>query len=171
MCAAKLVEGHCLCNAHKFEVEARFVRFGFASCHCSICRAAHAAPVTMWSGLNAQYSTPDIFRIESVEGASLTAFRSSSCCTRYFCSTCGTHVYIKYDDASTCSGSWAGEVHFPTALVDEKSLEHLEEVVKEAGRPRYLHVFWSDRHKCMGDLAQWAAAPKYGGQTGLEPMD
>lgn len=37
-------------------------------------------------------------------------------------------------------------------------------------KPRYLHVFASDRVPFLGDLKEWAAAPKYGGKTGLEPI-
>ncbi len=39
------------------------------------------------------------------------------------------------------------------------------------GKPRYLHVFVSDRLPCLGDLKEWAAAPQYGGKTGLEPIE
>jgi hypothetical protein len=63
-------------------------------------------------------------------------------------------------------------VHFPTALLDEESLRNLEEaVVTNGGRPRYLHVFSSDRHGCLGDLQKWVEGPKYGGNAGLEPVD
>jgi hypothetical protein len=43
--------------------------------------------------------------------------------------------------------------------------------VAAAGRPRYLHVFYSDKSNCLGDLQQWAGAPKYGGVTGLEELE
>lgn len=43
--------------------------------------------------------------------------------------------------------------------------------MKKAEKPRYLHVFTSDRHPCLGDLKEWAAASKYGGETGLEPIE
>jgi hypothetical protein len=164
----KLIRGHCHCHDHSFCIEAAKVRFGFASCHCSICRSSHAAPFVMWAGMNADCSTPEIFQVTSIPNSlsSLTAFRSSPTCTHYFCSRCGSHLYIKYDEGER----WGGEVHFPTALLDEESLKNLEEVVTNAGRPRYLHVFASDRHGAMGDLQKWTDAPKYGGTTGLEPL-
>ncbi len=165
----KYVKGQCHCNDHSFCIEAAKIRFGFASCHCTICRTSHSAPFVMWAGMNADCSTPDIFQVSSASEATstLTGFRSSPTCTRYFCSRCGSHLYIKYDDGER----WGGEVHFPTALLDEESLKNLEEVVAKAGRPRYLHVFSSDRHGSMGDLQKWVDAPKYGGKTGLEPLD
>ncbi|RYG68662.1 hypothetical protein EON64_04680 [archaeon] len=166
-----LVQASCLCNSHSFSVPAHKIRFGFASCHCSVCRQSHAAPFVMWAGMNADASTPDIFKVVSTAGSPpLTCYRSSSCCSRYFCSTCGTHLYIKYDDPLVCPERWAGEVHFPTALVDPISLQHLEEAVQKAERPRYLHVFYSDRHGCMGSLQDWAGATKFGGTTGLEAL-
>lgn len=164
-----IVTGSCLCKAHSFSISADQIRFGFASCHCSVCRQAHAAPFVMWAGMNADRSTPDIFQVTSTNG--LTAYRSSPCCVRHFCATCGTHLYIKYDDPPTCTERFAGEIHFPTALLDESSMRHLEAAMVAVDRPRYLHVFSSDRHSCMGDLEAWAHAPRYGGITGLEPLD
>ena len=38
------------------------------------------------------------------------------------------------------------------------------------GKPRYLHVFYSDKENSLGDLNEWANGPKYGGTTGLEPL-
>ncbi len=167
-CTTKYIAGACHCRDHSFRIEACKVRFGFASCHCSSCRSSHAAPFVMWAGMNADCSTPDIFQVSTREGASsiLTAFESSATCTRFFCSRCGSHLYIKYSDGER----WGGEVHFPTALLDEESLKNLEEVVSAAGRPRYLHVFYSDRHGCLGDEQKWVDAPKFGGKTGLEPI-
>jgi len=138
--------------------------------------------------MNADKSNDFVLAEES--STNLTAFRSSTSCTRYFCNSCGTHVYIKYDDES--SERWAGEIHFPTAILDVASLANLEEVIlplllsflsfyhhsvlaeqamAATGKPRNLHVFASDRLPCLGDLKEWAAAPQYGGGTGLEPLD
>jgi hypothetical protein len=165
------VSGGCLCKAHSFTIEACKIRFGFASCHCSLCRQSHSAPFVMWAGMNADCSTPDIFQVFSEEGAApLTGFRSSPNCTRYFCPVCGTHLFIRYDDATQCNEKWAGEVHFPTAIVSRETFPNLEAAIKLAGRPRYLQVFVSDQHPAMGDLQEWVNAPKYGGVTGLEPL-
>ena len=40
----------------------------------------------------------------------------------------------------------------------------------ERGKPRYLHVFYSDRSPALGDLKKWVEGPKHGGSTGLEPF-
>jgi hypothetical protein len=52
--------------------------------------------------------------------------RSSPNCTRFFCKTCGTHVYISYDAEE--GTAWSGEIHFPTAILTEQSLADLERV-------------------------------------------
>lgn len=126
----------------------------------------------MWAGMNPDCSTLDIFQLSSVDEAlPLSKFRSSPTCNRFFCPTCGTHLYLKYDEDDTDSNRWAGEVHFPTALLDDSSCAKLEEQMKKVNRPRYLHVFSSERHPCLGTLSDWANAPKYGGATGLEPLE
>ena len=44
--------------------------------------------------------------------------------------------------------------------------------MEAAGKPRYIHVFTSDRLPCLGDFNEWAnTTVKYGGVTGLEPME
>ena len=119
------LHGHCCCGQATFTIDsADDVRFGFASCHCSICRLSHGAPFVLWSGFDSSLSSS--FKSQTQVG--LTAFRSSPNCTRYFCSSCGTHLYIKYDDAIEGGGTWAGEVHFPTALLDNDSVDELEKV-------------------------------------------
>ena len=97
------LSGKCLCQSSSFQIPVESVRFGFASCHCSICRLAHAAPFVLWSGLNADQASK--FLVDSTCG--LSVFSSSESCTRYFCSNCGTHLYIKYKDGPE---RWAGEV-------------------------------------------------------------
>ena len=98
-----ILSGQCCCQSSAFSVPVNSVRFGFASCHCSICRLCHAAPFVLWSGLNADQS--EHLSVQSSCG--LNSFSSTSACTRYFCSKCGTHLYIKYADGPD---RWAGEV-------------------------------------------------------------
>lgn len=65
------------------------------------------------------------FVVTAPEGG-VGSFRSSDNCTRYFCNNCGSHVYIKYDDSGP--ERWAGEIHFPTSILDAASLPLLEKV-------------------------------------------
>ena len=114
------LRGQCLCGSTEFRIPVESVRFGFASCHCSICRRAHSAPVVQWLGLHAHAA--DSF--ECV-GPELAEFQSTSTCIRKFCKTCGTHVYIQYSQGTD---PWSGEIHVPTALLDFKDVETLEKV-------------------------------------------
>lgn len=115
--------GSCICKNCSFKVPVESVRFGFASCHCSVCRISHASPFVLWSGLNAEHS--EDFQL-LMDQELLTGFRSSDICSRYFCKTCGTHLYLKYDDS--VNGRWTGEIHFPTAILNEESITILEKV-------------------------------------------
>ena len=120
---AEVLKGSCCCERCSFAVPAASISFGFASCHCSLCRRIHASPIVLWSGMNASESKD--FVVTAPEGG-IGAFRSSDSCTRYFCNNCGSHVYIKYDDGG--SHQFAGELHFPTSILDSRSLSILEKV-------------------------------------------
>ncbi len=95
----------------------------------------------------------------------MTGFQATPTAKRFFCATCGTHTHLVY---ARGEGRWAGEVHLSTATLDEADLPLLEERMAAEGRPRYLHVFFSDRAACVGDFSTWASAPKYGGPSGTE---
>jgi hypothetical protein len=137
-----IIHGACLCGGIRFEITPP-TRF-CAHCHCTMCRRAHAAPLVTWSGV------PDgQFRITEGE-ALLHRYASSDHATRSFCSRCGTQLLF----AST---RWPGEVHVATgSLIDAPD------------RLPGAHVNFSDR-------ATWydphAHLPKYGGATGMEPLD
>ena len=96
-----ILSGHCLCHSSTFSVPVNSIQFGFASCHCSICRLSHGAPFVLWSGLSADQA--EHFSVQSSCG--LSSFASSPVSTCYFCSKCGSHVYIKYADGpDKCAG-------------------------------------------------------------------
>jgi hypothetical protein len=135
------LRGSCQCGAYTFRVSPSFIKFGFESCHCSICRKVHASPVVLWTGINAEHneqfgvsSTATEFKNIDQVKESLSKFRASPECLRYFCGNCGTHLFIEYDRFSEekdrhKESSWEGEIHFPTALLDENSVKILEEVI------------------------------------------
>lgn len=117
------LQGSCLCRACSFTVPTQAIRFGFASCHCSVCRLSHGAPFVLWSGVHVDQTNKFIM---SCPEDGVKGYQSSEACTRFFCKDCGTHFYIKYSDETT--DRWAGEVHFPTALLNPSSIEALEKV-------------------------------------------
>lgn len=120
---SSILKGSCCCERFSFTVPSTSVRFGFASCHCTICRRLHSAPFVLWSGMNASESKD--FLIKAPEDG-VGTYRSSDNCSRFFCKNCGSHVYIKYDDDGPAR--WAGEIHFPTSILDSECLPHLEKV-------------------------------------------
>jgi hypothetical protein len=142
MTETNLIHGACLCGGVRFEITPP-TRF-CAHCHCTMCRRAHAAPLVTWSGV------PDgQFRITEGE-ALLSRYASSDHATRSFCSRCGTPLLF-------ASSRWPGEVHVATgSLIDPPDR-------KPAG-----HVHFSD-HASWFDVE--AHLPKYGGATGMEPLE
>ena len=77
-----VLEGGCYCGEIRYR--ARSV-FDAGYCHCSICRRFTGAPALTW------FNVPeDDF---AVTRGSPKAFRSSEHFTRYFCPTCGVHLF------------------------------------------------------------------------------
>jgi hypothetical protein len=155
--------GGCLCGRVRYRLPLAAVRFGFASCHCSICRRLHGAPFAMWLGIGRDAAA----HFAVADPTAATAFAATAEAERHFCRTCGTHTHLVYGDGSP---RWRGEVHVATATLDDACVPRLEEHVRRTGKPRHVHVFYSDRAACLGDLDEWAGAAKLGGATGVEPL-
>ena len=77
-----MIEGGCFCKKIRYEIDAG--DYLAANCHCTMCQHIHAAPFVSWLVVPA-----DHFRY--VDG-NAGVLRSSDRGTRYFCSSCGTHV-------------------------------------------------------------------------------
>ena len=157
--------GGCLCRNVRYTLPTAAIRFGFASCHCSLCRRAHGAPVVMWTGVRGDAGQQ--FQVVTADEGKLASYRSTPFCTRYFCTRCGTPTHLTYDSGA---GQWANETHIATATIDDECLPALEAYIASISKPRALHVYCSDRARCLGDFAAWAVAPKYGGSSGMEPI-
>ena len=81
--------GGCLCSAVRYELTA--VPEDFYHCHCSICRKCQGAAYLAYA------SVPrGGFRLLSGED-NLNTFDSSPTLHRYFCRTCGSHVFADMD--------------------------------------------------------------------------
>lgn len=156
--------GGCVCGRVRYSVPLEAVKFGFASCHCNACRRSHASPFVMWTGFAKEHA--DKFQVKAEQG-DLSAF-AHDLAHRHFCAKCGTHTHLVYDRGES---RWSGEVHIPTATLDDACIPALERRVEALGKPRYFHVFFSDRAACLGDVDRWASARKFGGKTGTEPLE
>ncbi|NWJ27465.1 GFA family protein [Rhizobium sp. RM] len=80
--------GSCLCGRCRYEFDNDPARAGY--CHCSMCRRATGGPFAVL----VQLSLSD-FRWT---GMGPSAYRSSPIATRGFCPSCGTPLYLQYDD-------------------------------------------------------------------------
>jgi hypothetical protein len=79
------LEGGCLCGALRYEIDTTANDVA-DYCHCTQCRKASGAPVVAWIQV-----APDRFRLMRGSGQ---PFRSSPDATRWFCSSCGSPVYM-----------------------------------------------------------------------------
>ncbi len=132
--------GGCFCGGLQFEVSEPK---WCADCHCSMCRRIHGAAYVTWVGFS-----QDAFSI--VKGKEhLKQFRSSPEAIRGSCTLCGSQLFFQ-------SERWPDEIHVTrTSLSDELNIA-----------PK-AHYFFDDR-------APWImiddVLPRYGGQTGIEPI-
>lgn len=141
MSEEKTYHGSCLCKAVQYEIKTP-IKF-IAHDHCTICRRASGAAFVTWGGVKAE-------QFKLTQGKeNLTSFKYSATSERQFCKICGSQLFFT-------AKRWEGEVHFTRATIHQDMSE----------KPK-AHVFYSDRASWLNmsdDL------PKYGGQTGMEPI-
>ena len=79
--------GGCLCGAVRYTARGEPRRVSL--CHCETCRRDTGAP---FGGFCA-YGAEDV----SFSGGTIASWRSSDVGERYFCPTCGSSLYMRYD--------------------------------------------------------------------------
>ena len=82
-----MIKGGCYCGAVTYEIHGKLL--GFANCHCPDCRKFTGS--TFSAVLFAEASG---FRVTSGE-ADLVPYASSPGKRRYFCKTCGCHLFLR----------------------------------------------------------------------------
>ena len=96
-------QGHCACGAVCVSVFAEPKDVNL--CHCMTCRRIHGAPFGVYA----------IFERDAVEvSGDTTAWESSATGRRHHCPTCGSPVYLAFDDVP--------EIEVPTGIFDETGL-------------------------------------------------
>lgn len=111
------LHGRCRCGAYRFRAHAE--PFQVSYCHCSDCRKATGAPVTVFVG----------FRESEVDllGEAASAYLSSSRVQRLYCGKCGTP--IGYSDARL-----PGEIYYYLGVLEAQD-----------GLVPQLHAFVSEK--------------------------
>ncbi|MEO1421864.1 MAG: GFA family protein [Pseudomonadota bacterium] len=100
----RILSGHCLCGACRFELTGPHNWVGH--CHCESCRRATASPFTTWIGQqNGAWRW---------SGAEPRLYASSAGVERGFCGTCGTPLMYRSD-------RFPEETHFYAALLTDPS--------------------------------------------------
>ncbi|KIW08031.1 uncharacterized protein PV09_00975 [Verruconis gallopava] len=82
----------CHCGKHKysFTVPVSSLPIKQRLCHCNISRRISGCLFTSYFAIPASNPPPDL--------TGLTEYKSSDILSRYFCSTCSTHLYCRYND-------------------------------------------------------------------------
>ena len=98
------VRCHCRAHVHTFSVAKSSLPLKAFFCHCWTCRHVTGAPATPYISipLDQPGNDPDL--------SSLKEYNTSAIRTRYFCGTCGTHLYEKSDD---------GEIGVTSGVIDQ----------------------------------------------------
>ena len=102
--------GRCLCGAVRYTV--RGPATGASICHCGQCRRQSGH---LW----ASAQCPD--DALTIEGDTLTWYRSSETAERGFCSACGSFLFWRMDGEGLTSFS-LGSLDAPTGLALEKHI-------------------------------------------------
>ena len=84
-----MIKGSCFCGAIKYEIHGRLLMF--VNCHCPDCRKFTGST---FSSVIATES--DGFTLTSGEN-NLVSYQSSPGKHRFFCRTCGCHVFSRVD--------------------------------------------------------------------------
>ena len=137
-----MLKGSCLCGGVRYEIDGEVGPM--AQCYCSMCRKHHGAGFVTW------FAVPrDQF--EWVAGDDRLVRRASSDHgTRSFCGDCGSPLFYE-------------STRRPDTI--DIALASMDAPIDRAPQ---MHAYFSDR-------ASWVhvedSLPRFGGATGLEPLD
>lgn len=78
---------HCKAHKHTFSIPTSLLPFKAYFCHCDSCRHVTGAPAANYFTIPQEVSQPDL--------KDLIKYKTSEGTGRYFCGSCGTHLYVK----------------------------------------------------------------------------
>ncbi|OCK86309.1 hypothetical protein K432DRAFT_376816 [Lepidopterella palustris CBS 459.81] len=147
------ITASCNCRASNFTFSVPISSLPLSTylCHCNISRRISGALCTSYVDIPLRPGDlkPDL--------AFLTAYKSSDILTRYFCSTCGTQMYLKYNSDGHLSVS-TGSLDKTDGVV--KFLGHMWiEDTKDGGASEFITTIGGEQ------LKRWFTEPKKGLQV------
>ena len=111
----QVITGRCYCGNVNFEVKNEKPLFSLF-CHCSDCRRAHGSP--MYSTAIVPQANVEVTKGEEFikEYRFQPVWATSKCCSRSFCSNCGSRIYnemevIKPFMDGMPAGNYVGLLH------------------------------------------------------------
>ena len=122
------VTGGCFCGSLRYRAQAVF---DAGYCHCSVCRRISGAPAAAWFSVR-----EEDFAVTHGEP---TALRSSEHFTRFFCPTCGTHVFGRDD------------LPAPPKVGSKLISAMLGTLDQPAGVVPQVHQWWSEKMPWYGE--------------------
>ncbi|KAH7396200.1 Mss4-like protein, partial [Pyrenochaeta sp. MPI-SDFR-AT-0127] len=127
---------HCRAATHAFAVPLSSLPLSTHLCSCDISRRISGSLLTSY--INITHPTPSSPDPPKPNTSKLIAYNSSSILKRWFCNTCGTHMYLEY----------AHDGHFEaaTGTLQSESLDGIVEVqscmwiedTKDGGASRFI---------------------------------
>ncbi|KAF2023061.1 hypothetical protein EK21DRAFT_81688 [Setomelanomma holmii] len=95
--STKTLEVSCSCGStnHSFSVPHSSLPLSSHLCNCNISRQISGSLLTSY--INVTHPTASIPQPAKPDTLNLTAYGSSEILRRWFCSTCGTHMYLEYN--------------------------------------------------------------------------
>jgi len=142
MSVGDIVDGQCFCGEVHFEIELPV--FGVIYCHCNMCRQSNGSDYTTWVRVLSEN-----FKITKGE-ESVNETLISEKISSFFCTNCASTLYTSDKDYTDSVGVLRGMIR------------------GDVGQEPLKHFFYDDRVPWT-DMQD--GLPKFGGETGFEPIE
>jgi len=156
---------HCRANQFTFSVPTTSLPLLAYLCHCNISRRISGSLFTSYVAVPAANGSPDL--------RNLTAYKSSNILTRWFCTTCSTHLFLEY----SADGAWwtsTGTLDRSNGIVSFKGNMWIEDTLDGGASDwipqlgdRLAERWLTEPHSSAEAPPGWRATPA--GESGPSP--